>query len=769
MKYTKLISTHFRNILFQSFIFIIIGFQISSCKNESKTSSQEIKSFKNSASLTNANWQLFIDDYWIAESKNITSSLHQPKKHPNNPLIKGDVSWEEAPYCFGTAIYDEEESIFKLWYQSYNYSQPVATRTPILYATSKDGIKWERPNLGLYEFQESKNNNIIMQNYGYHDLYSPSVIKDTLEINPQKRYKMIWWDFPLGDEGYQDDGMCVAFSPDGIHWNKYQDNPVLHASKTEQSISDVMAIMQDQNTGKYVAYTKGWAKPWPSHRQIVRVESDDFINWSEPEVVIRHANDSIDPQSYGMTTSQFGNNYIGLLHSYKKPGNETIDIQLTTSHDNKNWVRVANQETFISVGAEGTWDDGMLFTTPPINHGDKTLIYYSAWDGAHNTKDRKSGIGLASLRKNGFVSLDATDQGYITTHYIKNTSEYLLVNVNATGGSMRAELLDESSKPISGYTLNECISIQSDEISGLVQWKNHSKLPKQTFQIRFQLENASLYCFYAGHNAERLSNDFTNELSENADIETIANHLIKLRKEGGHTRALALHYSALNKEKAYEIQMEMLSQLVNQGERLVGWKMGGANLDNFNPSYGFMLSSDKHASNEIINQKKFAKGSPLIEAEIGFVLKKDLPGPVTTKEELMDAIESVGGYCELINIRTRDSKGGIKATSAHFVADGMSHGGFIFPSKKLNLKAVELNNVTAKVLINGKLMAKGNSQNFAFLDAILYLANSLPKHGRYLRSGDIIMTGSILTPPPANKGDQVEINFSTFESLKIEF
>lgn len=95
-------------------------------------------------------------------------------------------------------------------------------------------------------------------------------------------------------------------------------------------------------------------------------------------------------------------------------------------------------------------------------------------------------------------------------------------------------------------------------------------------------------------------------------------------------------------------------------------------------------------------------------------------------------------------------------------------GGVIYPVKHLAMGENDLNQVTANVVINDKIMAKGNSENFAFLDVVLYLANSLPKHGRYLRSGDIIITGSILTPPPVRSTDKVEINFSAFETLKPE-
>jgi hypothetical protein len=452
------------------------------------------------------NWQLFIDGYWISNSDNVIKTLHQPTKHPDNPLIRGDDPWAQNPYCFGSVIYDEDESLFKLWYMSYNFGQAVEERTPVLYATSPDGLQWTRPKLGLFEFQNSTENNIVLTNYGHHDLYSPSVIKDIAAIDPDRRYKMIWWDFPLGNRGYQDDGMCVAFSPDGIHWSKYSKNPVLHARKCEQSISDVMSVMQDQRTGRFVAYTKGWADPWPAFRQIVRTESSDFINWSEPKVVIRHKYDIQDPQSYGMTVTQVGNLYIGLMCSYKKPGDETIDIQLAISHDNLNWERVSNQLTFLPNGSSGAWDSGMIFTAPLINHGTQTLIYYGGWDRPHNLKNRHSGIGLAFLRKNGFVSIDAgTEQGIILTHLMKNAQGPLLVNVDADSGSLRAELLDAQSKPIPGYTLNDCIPVQSDGLEEFIRWRDHNDLPdpEKGMRIRFLINNASLFGFYAGQNLVR--------------------------------------------------------------------------------------------------------------------------------------------------------------------------------------------------------------------------------------------------------------------------
>ncbi len=484
---------------------VILALLLTGCQDKRP---EDISAVRESVIKPGANWQLFIDDYWIERSTDVRQTLHQPEKYPDNPVISGDTLWSQNPYCFGTVIYDTEDSIFKIWYQSYNYGQPQEDRTPVLYGTSKDGIHWARPDLGLVTYHGSKENNILFTSYGYHDLYSPSVIKDTAETDPRRRYKMIWWDFPLGPKDYKDSGMCVAFSPDGIHWTKYPGNPVLHALKRERSVSDVMSVMYDRQTRKYVAYTKGWADPWPSFRQVVRTESEDFIHWSEPEVVLTHQHDIRDPQSYGMVVTQTGRIYIGLLPIYKNPGDETIDIQLAVSHDNLHWSRVARQAAFIPNGAPGSWDAGMIFTAPLFNHNGKTLIYYGGFSGPHNSEsgENHGNIGLATLRYNGFVSLDAREKtGMVLTPPVRNFEGPLFVNADAARGLLRIEVVDGKGKPVPGYSADECVPLKSDGIALLVRWRGHKILPdtKKAVKIRFLLKNTALFGFYAGRNAER--------------------------------------------------------------------------------------------------------------------------------------------------------------------------------------------------------------------------------------------------------------------------
>ncbi len=446
-------------------------------------------------------WKLLIDDHWLESKSGVRRVLHQPKKDPRNPLIRGDSAWAINPYCYGTVLSDPATSRLKLWYMSYNFGFPLAERTPILYATSDDGIAWDRPALGLVGFRGSKQNNIVMTNYGHHDQYSPSVLRDDRDPDPQRRYKMIWWDFPKGRQGYRDDGMCVAFSADGIRWTKHANNPVLSAKKQERSISDVMSVMYDRRANKFVVYAKGWAEPWPRFRQIVRTESSDFVHWSEPEVVLRHAFDAADPQSYGMVVSQYESLYLGLLCSYKKPGDETIDIQLTVSHDNRRWARAADQATLIPTGPAGSWDDGMLFCAPLITFKNQVLIYYGAWDGPHNVSNRRAGIGLATLRKDGFVSLDAgPDEGRITTRLLDDAAGPLLVNADARGGSLRVEVLGADGEHLPGFEASDCLPVTTDGTDLPVRWKTQAAVPlaDKGVRLRFILREAKLYSFRCG-------------------------------------------------------------------------------------------------------------------------------------------------------------------------------------------------------------------------------------------------------------------------------
>ncbi len=268
--------------------------------------------------------------------------------------------------------------------------------------------------------------------------------------------------------------------------------------------------------------------------------------------------------------------------------------------------------------------------------------------------------------------------------------------------------------------------------------------------------------------------DLTDQLAMGAGDDEIVDHLLLVRKSAGTSRAIAIHFPDLDRDRAYRIQMSLLAKMEAGGERLAGWKMGGTKIvklgDKLDPIFGFMLASDEYQSKSTTDASRFAADQPIMEAEVGFWIGKDLPGPHVSREQLAAAITGVGGAAEIISARLRDAQGGLEAGVNIGIADGLSHGGFILAKKQVRLDHAEFGTEQGRIEINGEIVAQGEAKimmSGAPLDAVLSLANLLPKHGRYLQAGQVVIIGSMLDSPTADAGDRVEIGFTSFESLHI--
>ena len=126
---------------------------------------------------------LMLDDRNIEESINTKLVLGNVIKHPENPLFVEDMPWEKRfDNLYGNIIFDEDDSLYKCWYSPFivDYSaqgmtleerqKPYDDNHPnremgICYAYSKDGIHWEKPNLGLVEYNGNKNIENLRENY----------------------------------------------------------------------------------------------------------------------------------------------------------------------------------------------------------------------------------------------------------------------------------------------------------------------------------------------------------------------------------------------------------------------------------------------------------------------------------------------------------------------------------------------------------------------------------------------------------------------------
>ena len=433
---------------------------------------------------------LFINDDHIA-STDMERTWHGFTKHPGNPLVRPDQPWEgKVVYCYGTCMLDDEG--YRWYYLSIFTTESGKVRFAVCLATSQDGITWVKPELGAVEFAGSTANNIVM-----YDACIPSVIKLADEPDPAWRYRMLYWNLTGGPSGYY-----LAHSPDGVRWQQHDANPVWAgpAGGTDPNgPGDVINTFFDAATDRFVAFAKvRRSEVFGNGRIVARGESPDAISWSVPEVVL--VPDERDPQGatqfYGMAAFPYEDLYLGLLWVYHTDA-DTIDVQLAWSRDGRQWQRSEARNAVIELGPAGSWDAGMILTVQsPIVLADEVRVYYSGWTGGHEEGEQTAAMGLASMRRDGFVSMDAGERWASLLTTPMSCGRSLLVNADCSDGELRAALLDADGEPIRGLSAARCTPIQGDGLRHEVRWPGAELPVGEPVRVRVTARQARLFSLW---------------------------------------------------------------------------------------------------------------------------------------------------------------------------------------------------------------------------------------------------------------------------------
>lgn len=452
--------------------------------------------------------QLFLEDNFIVESiVGIRYHMHQPVKHPKNPLIVADKPWEAfgLNYICGV-MYDEEEKIYKMWYVAVPKTEKHVAHA---YAISKDAINWIKPNLGLVEFNGSKENNIIYFDKPEVNVRVAGIIKDSIDKDSNKRYKMIFERLETEEPW---DSLSVAFSSDGLRWNIHSER----IWRDKRYFDTNNTVFWDPSINKYAAYVRRWIRYGSEvhslgmgKRFIGRMESSDFIHWTTPEIVLGPDDkdppfsDLYTPPAFKYTEAE---NVYFMLPSFFDWCRDQLWVQLAASRDGIHWYRVGNREPFICLGPPGAWDsEGVYACAPPLIINDELYFFYVAYNIGHDRSSEADyyyagGIGAATLRLDGFISLDAGRiGGVITTKPLRFKGASLELNVNAHKGEVRVEILNEKGdESLPGYAMDDCDPITSDSIHHKVTWRGRSSLDaleNENVRLRFYLKLAKIYAF----------------------------------------------------------------------------------------------------------------------------------------------------------------------------------------------------------------------------------------------------------------------------------
>jgi hypothetical protein len=463
---------------------------------------------------------LFVDNFIVEDAWNLKRQTMRPAKHIDNPLLVPDQPWEQTAMGGCYVLFDEQENIFKMWYHVFSY---VAWKSNeenwytywTCYAESPDGIAWNKPDLGIVEFEGSTRNNIILQ--GQWWAVPGTVLKENYEPDPAKRYKLLYTDVSgvsredvARDGGITGEwpgrsGVCIAYSADGIHWEPYIGNPVIDGESDTSNI-----IFWDESIKKYVYYMRPplYAGPWK--RRIARAESKDLLQWSAPETVL--IPDELDPlELYGMPVFQYEGYYFGLLQVYHSATTETIDIQLAFSRDGKNWDRLPQRDTFLGLGlrhGQGKdFDAGMVIVDKPVFIGDEIRFYYTGYNRPHNDTQGKTAMGLATSRMDRLIGRATWpgERGVLLTRPLTCEGNQLEINTASTDGAIQVEVLTEAGEIIAGYERSSCPAVSDDSLRHRMTWlagRDLSSLRGQRIRFKFYLSNAVLYSFQVTHGTE---------------------------------------------------------------------------------------------------------------------------------------------------------------------------------------------------------------------------------------------------------------------------
>ena len=432
-------------------------------------------------------------------------AAHKPRREPQK-LIQPDKPWEGLSNGHVTLF--EDEGRYRMYYLRSGGSGLIyrGDNGPaggiVCYAESADGVTWTKPNLGLFDFEGSKENNLVFA-LEKAPVRSPAVFKDP-SAQPEQRYKMVYRSSENGQSTVHG-----AVSADGLHW-EILERPLGHFFTDTQIV-----VRFDQEKGRYIGYFRGRAG---GRRTIAYAETDRFESWPVPETIVApDMHDSPDTDIYTNAYTPWPDAQAHLMFpAFFRRGLDTFEVTMMTSGDEVRWQR-PTRVPILTSGEPGSEREGLIYACKglvSVRPGEWS-IPFSQNPISHNRArsldelakvQHRGYVGLATWRQDGFMSLEAETEGRCAT--VPSTFSGSQLEVNAWtryGGEIRVELADASketgggrvpAEAIASRTFEDCDPITGDHLKRTVTWKGESDLSAWTGQpvrLRLQMRRARLY------------------------------------------------------------------------------------------------------------------------------------------------------------------------------------------------------------------------------------------------------------------------------------
>jgi len=400
---------------------------------------------------------LFLNDDEIVVRDRLYRMTQPLRKETAEPVLAANGEDEGTAIGYATAVYHPDARQFGLWYMAHQDCR-------IRHAVSDDARNWTRHGIVIAD-PEFQCDNLALAATGKR--LAPWFADANL----------VGYAFRTLVEEY---GLHAMKCVDGMHLE-------IKSPRIIAGAGDRSSLFYDDVLDEYWLISRRGrlglpglpAEEFTRPRVANLWKSTNLLEWHDHGVVLRYDDrDDPDVQIYGMQPFRWGAGYLAFVEIFHE-NIQRLETQLAYSADGLTWRRTDDRQTILPRGGEGAWDAYWTVPTfnPPIPWGDRLLVLYTGAGTMHGSGPRhRRGIGLASIRRDGWVSLDAgrTEGRLVTIALPLEKPMVLEVNANVYSGYLAVDVLPavpgQDQQPVPGYESEKSRIEQVDSVCHRVAW-----------------------------------------------------------------------------------------------------------------------------------------------------------------------------------------------------------------------------------------------------------------------------------------------------------
>ncbi|MCA2012991.1 2-oxo-hepta-3-ene-1,7-dioic acid hydratase [Cereibacter sphaeroides] len=253
--------------------------------------------------------------------------------------------------------------------------------------------------------------------------------------------------------------------------------------------------------------------------------------------------------------------------------------------------------------------------------------------------------------------------------------------------------------------------------------------------------------------------------------------LYEAERDGRQIGLLSLAYPGMTLDDAYAVQAALVAHRKAAGRQVIGWKIGLTSR-----AMQDALKIDTPDSGVLFDDMLFADGvevpagryiQPRIEAEIAFLMKAPLSGADVTREQVLDATESVAPSLEILDTRIlrADPATGKARIITDTISDNAANAGIVLGAQRHDPRAVDLRWAGAILKRDGVVEETGLGAGVLDdpVTGIVWLVRRLAQYGQGLSAGEVVLSGSFVRPVEAPPGSRFDADFGGFGQVSVSF